>query len=81
MKGQEQLFHNVKLIGLSALMTTTLPSMEKTIKVLREAGHPCKVVVGGAVVTKEYAAQIGADFYAKDARETVEAARAVFTDR
>ena len=73
--------HNVKLIGLSALMTTTLPSMEKTIKVLREAGHPCKVVVGGAVVTKEYAAQIGADFYAKDARETVEAARAVFTDR
>ena len=73
--------HNVKLIGLSALMTTTLPSMEKTIKVLREAGHPCKVVVGGAVVTREYAAQIGADFYAKDARETVDAARAVFTDR
>ena len=73
--------HNVKLIGLSALMTTTLPSMEKTIKVLREAGHLCKVVVGGAVVTREYAAQIGADFYAKDARETVEAARAVFTDR
>ena len=71
--------HNVKLIGLSALMTTTLPSMEKTIKVLREAGHPCKVVVGGAVVTREYAAQIGADFYAKDARETVEAARAVFS--
>ena len=73
--------HSVKLIGLSALMTTTLPSMEKTIKVLREARHPCKVVVGGAVVTREYAAQIGADFYAKDARETVEAARAVFTDR
>ena len=71
--------HSVKLIGLSALMTTTLPSMEKTIKVLREAGHPCKVVVGGAVVTREYAAQIGADFYAKDARETVEAARAVFS--
>ena len=73
---QEQ---DVKLIGLSALMTTTLPSMEKTIQVLREAGHPCRIVVGGAVVTREYASQIGADYYAKDARETVEAARAVFS--
>ena len=71
--------HDVKLIGLSALMTTTLPSMEKTIQVLREAGHPCRIVVGGAVVTREYASQIGADYYAKDARETVEAARAVFS--
>ena len=71
--------YDVKLVGLSALMTTTLPSMEKTIQVLREAGHPCRIVVGGAVVTREYASQIGADYYAKDARETVEAARAVFS--
>ena len=71
--------YDVKLVGLSALMTTTLPSMEKTIQVLREAGHPCRIVVGGAVVTREYAQQIGADYYAKDARETVEAARAVYS--
>ena len=72
--------YDVKLVGLSALMTTTLPSMEKTIKVLRDAGHPCKILVGGAVVTEEYAQRIGADFYAKDARESVEAARKVFSD-
>ncbi len=71
--------YDVKLVGLSALMTTTLPSMEKTIQVLRKAGHPCRIVVGGAVVTREYAQQIGADYYAKDARETVEAARAVYS--
>ena len=72
--------YDVKLIGLSALMTTTLPSMEKTIRVLRDAGHPCRILVGGAVVTEEYAQRIGADFYAKDARESVEAARKVFSD-
>ena len=69
---------NVKLVGLSALMTTTLPAMEKTIQVLREAGCTAQVVVGGAVVTAQYAQEIGADFYAKDAKETVDAARKVF---
>jgi len=59
------------VVGLSALMTTTVPAMEETIKQLRKAAPWCKVVVGGAVLTKEYAAQIGADKYAKDAMETV----------
>ena len=70
--------HKVRLVGLSALMTTTLPAMEKTIALLHKAGCKAKVVVGGAVVTAQYAAQIGADFYAKDAKETVDAARAVY---
>ena len=53
--------HRVKLVGLSALMTTTLKSMEETIRLLRESGSECKVVVGGAVLTPEYAEKIGAD--------------------
>ena len=69
--------HNTPLVGLSALMTTTLGSMEATIRLLREAGLPCKVVVGGAVLTPDYARQIGADFYAKDAKESVDVARKV----
>ncbi len=59
------------LVGLSALMTTTLPAMEETIKLLREKTPWCKIVVGGAVLTEEYAKKIGADKYAKDAMETV----------
>ena len=59
------------LVGLSALMTTTVPSMEKTIKHLREKAPWCKIVVGGAVLNEEYAKMIGADRYAKDALETV----------
>jgi 5-methyltetrahydrofolate--homocysteine methyltransferase len=59
------------LVGLSALMTTTVPAMEETIRVLREDAPLCKVVVGGAVLTADYAAQIGADKYAADAMETV----------
>lgn len=70
--------HNVKLVGLSALMTTTLASMEETIKLLRENNVDCKVVVGGAVLTADYAEKIGADFYAKDAKETVDIAKKVF---
>ena len=58
--------HKAKLVGLSALMTTTLVSMEETIKLLRENNVDCKVVVGGAVLTQEYADKIGADKYAKD---------------
>jgi len=58
-------------------MTTTLKSMEETIKLIRDNGLPCKVVVGGAVLTPEYAEKIGADFYAKDAKETVDIAKKV----
>ena len=59
------------LVGLSALMTTTVPAMEETIKLLREKAPWCKIMVGGAVLTKEYADKIGADKYAKDAMESV----------
>lgn len=59
------------LAGLSALMTTTLPSMEETVRLLREKAPWCRVVVGGAVLTQEYADKIGADKYARDAMETV----------
>lgn len=59
------------LAGLSALMTTTVPAMEETIKQLREKAPWCRVVVGGAVLTQEYADKIGADKYARDAMETV----------
>ena len=74
---KRQIEHKVKLVGLSALMTTTLKSMEDTIKLLRENNVDCKVVVGGAVLTPEYADQIGADFYAKDAKETVDIAKQI----
>lgn len=69
---------NVRLIGLSALMTTTVPSMEKTIKMLRKSGCDCVVMVGGAVLTKEYAEKIGADFYTKDATASVRVAEKIF---
>ncbi len=69
--------HNVKLVGLSALMTTTLPAMEKTIKVLRESNADCKIMVGGAVLTPEYAKKIGADFYAKDAKMSADIAKSI----
>lgn len=69
--------HNVKLVGLSALMTTTLVSMENTIKLLRENNVDCKIMVGGAVLTPEYAEKIGADFYSKDAKESVDIAKQV----
>lgn len=59
------------IVGLSALMTTTVPAMEETIRLLRDKAPWCKIVVGGAVLTQEYADKIGADKYAKDAMETV----------
>ena len=68
----------VKLVGLSALMTTTVKSMEETIHALHESCPEAVVFVGGAVLTPDYAAQIGADYYAKDARESVEIARKIF---
>ena len=70
--------NNIKLVGLSALMTTTVKSMEETIKALRENNLNCKVMVGGAVLNEDYAAMIKADFYAKDAKESVEIAKKVF---
>lgn len=59
-------------------MTTTLKSMENTIKLLHENNVNCKIVVGGAVLTPDYAEKIGADFYARDAKETVDIARKVY---
>lgn len=71
---------NIQLIGLSALMTTTVMNMEKTIKAIRAAGIDCKIAVGGAVLNAEYAKQIDADFYCKDAMDGVRAANAVFKE-
>ena len=69
---------NVKLVGLSALMTTTVVSMEETIRMLREQAPQCKVMVGGAVLNQEYADMIGADFYGKDAMQSVRYAQELF---
>lgn len=66
--------HNAKLVGLSALMTTTLGAMERTIVLLNEKCPECKIVVGGAVLTQSYADKINADYYAKDAKQTVDIA-------
>ena len=66
------------LIGLSALMTTTVPAMEETIRLLRAEAPECKVTVGGAVMTEEYAAMIGADNYSPDAMHTVRYAEEIF---
>lgn len=69
---------DIRLVGLSALMTTTVSSMEETIRLLRAAKPDCKVVVGGAVLTPEYADMIDADYYAKDAMATVHYAQQLF---
>lgn len=69
---------NIKLVGLSALMTTTVVSMEETIRLLREKAPWCKVMVGGAVLNQEYADMIGADFYGKDAMQSVHYAQKIF---
>ena len=69
---------NIKLIGLSALMTTTVQNMKYTIKAIRESGIDAKVIVGGAVLTEEYAKKIDADYYAKDAKSSVEIAKLTF---
>ena len=70
--------HQVKLVGLSALMTTTVANMEATIKLLKEELPGCKVMVGGAVLTQTYADMIGADFYSKDAMGSVRYANELF---
>ena len=65
----------VKVVGMSALLTTTMPGMEKTIKALKEAGVSAKIMVGGAPVTQSYADRIGADGYAPDAASAVDLAK------
>ena len=72
--------NHAKLVGLSALMTTTVPNMAETIKQLHEAGLDCKIMVGGAVLTSEYAKKIHADFYAKDAMQSVRIAEKIFAE-
>ncbi len=76
---------NITMIGLSALMTTTLKSMEDTIRLVRatpalqnpDGSSRCTVFVGGAVLTEDYAMKIGADYYCRDAKESVDAAKRV----
>lgn len=71
----------IQLVGLSALMTTTLPNMEKTIRAIHEKAPGCKVFGAGAVLTEEYAHAMGADFYAKDAKQAVDIAKLVLEQR
>lgn len=70
--------YQAKLVGLSALMTTTLKSMEDTINAIKVENIDCKILVGGAVLTPEYAKGIGADYYAKDAKQSADIAKEVF---
>jgi 5-methyltetrahydrofolate--homocysteine methyltransferase len=65
----------VTIVGLSALLTTTMPAMDKTISAIRQAGLDCKIMIGGAPVTKNYADKIGADGYASDAASAVDVAK------
>jgi 5-methyltetrahydrofolate--homocysteine methyltransferase len=69
--------HRPGMVGLSALLTTTMPSMRDTVKAIRDAGIPVKIMVGGAPITLEYAREIGADGYAADAGSAVDAAMAL----
>jgi len=68
---------NVQLIGMSALLTTTMPGMEKTIKALKDAGVSAKVMIGGAPVTQDFADKIGADGFAPDAASAVDIAKSL----
>lgn len=74
---QAALKTGTKLVGLSSLMTTTAQNIAVTIQALREAGAPCRIMVGGAVVTQAFAHQIGADFYVKDANQSAQVAAQV----
>ena len=69
--------HHAKLVGLSALLTTTMPAMRDTVKAIRDAGLTTRIVIGGAPITEDYARQIGADGYAADAGSAVDAAMAL----
>mgnify|MGYP000379263034 FL=1 len=70
--------HNARLVGLSALMTTTVGAMEETIRQIRRTLPECRVMVGGAVMTEEYARTIGADFYGANAVASVSYANQLF---
>ncbi len=70
--------HEAKLVGLSALMTTTLKSMEETVEAIHKEQLDCKIIVGGAVLTEDYAKSIKADYYAKDAKKSADIAKEVF---
>lgn len=72
--------HNAPIVGLSALMTTTVASMAETVALLKERAPDCKIVVGGAVLNREYAQKIGAHAYAKDGMETVRYAEKIYKD-
>ena len=72
---------DIRLVGLSALMTTTVVSMEETIKLLKKEKPDCKVMVGGAVLNQEYADMINADFYGKDAMQSVYYAQRLFENK
>ena len=74
---QEAKSHGVQLVGMSALLTTTMPGMEKTIKALQDAGVPAKVMVGGAPVTESFAQKIGAQGFAADAASAVDTAKSL----
>ena len=76
---QAVLEEGVRLVGLSALMTTTVKSMRQTIEALRAAGANCRVMVGGAVLTQDYAQSVGADYYASDAAEAARIAEDFFS--
>ena len=67
--------HKTKLLGLSALLTTTMPMIDKTLEAIRGAGLDTKIMIGGAPVTQEYANKIGADGYAPDAASAVDIAK------
>jgi len=69
--------HQPQLVGLSALLTTTMPAMQNTVKAIRATGVPVKIVIGGAPITNGYAQEIGADGYAEDAGTAVDAALAL----
>lgn len=69
---------DIRLIGLSALMTTTAENIGETVDMLRQKGHDCKVMVGGAVLTEDYARKLGADFYGKDASEALRIVKSFF---
>ena len=73
--------HGVSLVGLSALMTTTVAAMQDTVELIHREAPSCCVMVGGAVLTDEYAKMIGADFYGKDAMEAVKIAISVLGDK
>ena len=75
---EKAISEDVHLVGLSALMTTTVVSMEETIRQLRKEKPDCKVMVGGAVLNQDYADMIGADFYGKDAMQSVHYAQEFF---